>query len=338
MKNMKKIITKIAKKQAPSSKYTYLSDLQDNTQDNTQKIHEVVIIGSGPAGLTAAIYTSRAFLHPIVIEGDNPGGQLMGTTAVENWPGVTSIMGPQLMIDMKHQAKILGATFVSETVTSTDFSQKPYRIKTAKSTFQARSVIIATGASPNKLNCPGEQQYWGKGVTTCAVCDGAFYPNKRVVILGGGDTAMEHAGFMAKYTQDITIIHIKDKLTASPSMQQRVLDMPFITCIYNHTICEIKGDGTRITGLVLEEVPSGKKTEINADALFLAIGQKPNTAPFINQIECDQRGYIKLKNDAETSVSGVFCAGDVADFRYCQAIVAAGSGCMAALSAQRYLE
>lgn len=306
---------------------------------NKQTPYNVIIIGSGPAGLTAAVYTSRAFLKPLLIEGTPPGGQLMGTTAVENWPGNKSILGPKLVMDMKEHAKHFGTEFLSDRVTKVDFSQKPFLLTTAKGTeLQAHSVIITTGASPNRLKCPGEDEYWGKGVTTCAVCDGAFYPKKKVVIVGGGDTAMEDASFMAKYTDDITIVHILDKLTASPSMQKRILDNPKIKIIYSSTVTEIKGDGKHITEVLLTNQKTKEQTTLLTDVVFLAIGQKPQTEIFKGHIELDKMGYISVKDGAQTSVKGVFVAGDVADYRYRQAITSAGTGCMAALDAQRYLE
>lgn len=300
---------------------------------------KVVIIGSGPAGLTAAIYTSRAFLKPLVIEGSTPGGQLIGTTAVENWPGEKSIMGPKLMMNMKEHAQHFGTEFKSSTITNVDLQQRPFSLTTHKGdTILTHSLIIATGASPNKLGCPGEKEYWGKGVTTCAVCDGAFYPNKKVVIVGGGDTAMEDASFMTKFTEDITIVHILDKLTASPSMQKRVLDNPKIKLIYNHTISEIKGNGKHVTEIVISNQKTGESKTLTTDVVFLAIGQKPNTSLFKGQLELDHMGYIKQFSGTKTSIEGVFVAGDVADYQYRQAITSAGTGCMAALDAQRYLE
>jgi thioredoxin reductase (NADPH) len=300
--------------------------------------HDVIIIGSGPAGLTAGVYCSRAFLKPLLFEGSPPGGQLMGTTAVENWPGNKSIMGPQLVTNMKEHAQHFGTKIISETVTKVDFSQRPFIIETNKNnSYKTRSVIIATGASPNRLCCPGEDEYWGKGVTVCAVCDGAFYPDKKVVIVGGGDTAMEDASFMTKYTNDITIVHILDKLTASPTMQKRVLDNPKIKIIYSHTVTEIKGDGSHVTEIEITDQKTQQKQTLPTNVIFLAIGQKPNTKLFAGQLELDKMGYI-VKKDAQTSVEGVFVAGDVADFKYRQAIVSAGTGCMAALDAQRYLE
>lgn len=305
---------------------------------STNEIHNVVIIGSGPAGLTAALYTGRAFLKPIVIEGPNPGGQLMGTTAVENWPGDKSIMGPELMMKMKDHTKHFGAHFVSDSVTSVDFSQKPFSIITDKQTFKTNSVIIAAGASPNKLGCPGEEEYWGKGVTTCAVCDGAFYPEKEAIIVGGGDTAMEDASFMTKYTDKITIVHILDKLTASPAMQKRVLEDPKINIIYSSTLTNIKGDGTHINEVEITNQETQEKKTLKADVVFLAIGQKPNTQIFKDQLKMDEIGYLELNDKTKSSVEGIFIAGDIADYKYKQAIVSSGSGCMAALDAQRYLE
>ncbi len=305
---------------------------------SSSSIHSVIIIGGGPAGLTAGIYTSRAFLHPLIFQGKKPGGQLMGTSFVENWPGTKSIMGPKLMIDMQEQVKELGGKLIDETIISVDFNTQPFTITSTKQTYQAHSIIIATGSSPNTLGCPGETEYWGKGVTTCAICDGAFYPNKKVVIVGGGDTAMESASFMSKYTQDITIVHILDKLTASPIMQKRVLESSTNTFIYSSTVKEIKGDSTRVTSLIIENIITKETTEIPADVLFLAIGNKPNTAPFQDQLPLDKMGYISSTNGTQTSIPGIFVAGDVADYKYKQAVVSAGAGCMAALDAQRYLE
>ncbi len=302
-------------------------------------IHEVIIIGSGPAGLTAGIYTSRAFLKPLIIEGGQPGGQLMGTTLIENWPGEKSIFGPQLMINMKAHAQHLGAEILSERVIEVNVKVRPFEVTThSQKKFFTHSLIIATGASPNRLNCPGEQEYWGHGVTTCAVCDGAFHVNEKVVIVGGGDTAMEDASFMTKYTNDITIVHILDKLTASPAMQQRVLNNPAIKVIYCHTVSSINGDGKKVQSVLITDQKTGQQHTILADVVFLAIGQKPNTALFVDQLELDKMGYIKLIEGTSASVEGVFVAGDVADYRYRQAITSAGTGCMAALDAQRYLE
>jgi len=302
------------------------------------EIRKLIIIGSGPAGLTAGIYSARADLQPLIIEGKNPGGQLMGTTAVENWPGEKSIMGPQLMMNMKEHAQHFGCEFLTETVASVDFTTRPFSVTTDRNkTLQAHSIIISTGAAPKRLGCPGEDEYWGKGVTTCAVCDGAFYKDKRVLIIGGGDTAMEDASFMTKFTKDITVVQILDKLTASVSMQRRVLDNPDIKVLYSSTVKEILGDGTTATGAVLHNNKTNETYTIEADGIFIAVGLTPNTSIFKGQIELDAHGYIPLKRHTMTSLDGVFACGDVTDYRYRQAITSAGSGCMAALDAEKYL-
>jgi len=300
--------------------------------------HKLIIIGSGPAGLTAGIYASRAQLRPLVFEGANPGGQLMNTTEVENWPGSGCIMGPQLMKNLKEHAQTQGAQLVKETIESVDFSQRPFKLTTKRNTYHAQAVIIATGATPKRLSCPGEAEYWSKGVSTCAVCDGAFYKGKKVLIVGGGDTAMENASVMTSLTDDITIVHILDSFTASAAMQKQVVNNPKIKKIFNSTVTEIEGDGTRMTHVTITNQKTGVSEKLAFDALFTAIGINPNTALFKGQIELDKGGYIVQKELTETSVSGVFAAGDVADFRYRQAITSAGSGCEAALDAERFLK
>ncbi len=316
----------------------------DTKKLDTQKIttHKLVIVGSGPAGLTAAIYAARANLKPVIIEGTAPGGQLMGTTYVENWPGEKSILGPKLMMNMREHAEHFGTEFISGDLTSIDFSQRPFTLKIDDGKeIKAECLIIATGAIPNKLGCPGEDTYWGSGVTTCAVCDGAFYPDKNVVIVGGGDTAMEDASFLKKFTKKITIIQISESLTASYAMQQRVLNDPDITIIYNSTVTEIHGGSDagnkHVTGITVENKKTGEKKKLEADGVFIAIGLKPNTKPFADHLHVDKGGYIQVKNNTNTSIEGVFAAGDVFDYRYKQAVTSAASGCMAALDAQRYL-
>lgn len=302
-------------------------------------IHPLIIIGSGPAGLTAAIYAARANLKPVVIEGAKPGGQLMGTSMVENWPGEEQILGPKLMMNMRKQAETLGASFVPGDVSSVEVSSKPFSLTTSKgTTLTAQCIIIATGASPLTLGCKGEDTYWGKGVSTCAVCDGAFFKDKKVVIVGGGDTAMEDATFLTKFTSDITIIHIKDKLTASPVLAQRVLNNKAITIHYESTVTAIEGDGTKVTGIEMNNVKTGAKKRLPADGVFIAIGLRPNTGIFKGKLETNNYGYLVIKDHTKTSVEGIFAAGDVFDDRYRQAITAAGSGCKAALDAQRYLD
>jgi len=301
-------------------------------------IEKLIIIGSGPAGLTAGIYASRANITPLIIEGKNPGGQLMGTSFVENWPSQKSILGSKLMMDMRDHAKHFGCKFIGDEVVKVDFSKRPFTLWTSRNKeLQAQAIIIATGAIPNRLNIPGETEYWGKGVTTCAVCDGAFYPDKKILIVGGGDTAMEDASFMTKFTNKITIVQIEDKLTASQAMQKRVLDNPDIKIIYNSTVTEFKGDGSHVTHAVITNKKTGKSEEMAFDGAFLAIGLRPNTEPFKGHIELNKWGYINVTNHTHTSVPGVFAAGDVEDYRYRQAITSAGSGCMAALDAERYL-
>lgn len=301
-------------------------------------IENLVIIGSGPAGLTAGIYAARANLKPLIIEGKQPGGQLMGTTAVENWPGEKSILGPKLMMNMKEHAAQFDCRFLPEEVVSVDFKQRPFKLVTHHNQeIFAHSVIVATGASPKRLGVPGEETYWGNGVTTCAVCDGAFYPDKKIVIVGGGDTAMEDASFMTKFTQDITVVQILDTLTASAPMQRRVLENPAIKVLYNSAVTEIHGDDKHVTHITVTNQETNETTQIPADGVFIAIGMNPNTKIFYDQLELDRWGYMKVHNHTRTSIEGVFAAGDVADYRYRQAITSAGAGCMAALDAERYL-
>lgn len=300
--------------------------------------YDLIIIGSGPAGLTAGVYGSRANLKILIIEGENPGGQLMSTSFVENWPGNKSILGPNLMMQMRDHAIHFGCTMNSEKVASVDFSKRPFTIRTSSDTsFQANAVIIATGAYPKRLSCPGEAIYWTKGITSCAVCDGAFYPNKKVAVIGGGDTAMEDASFLKKFTSDITVVHILDKLTASHAMQQRIIHDESIKIIYQSTVKTFHGNETHLTGMTVYNTKTLQETLIPVDGVFIAIGSVPNTKPFVGHIDLTEYGYIKVHDQVKTSVEGVFAAGDVHDYRYRQAITSAGAGCMAALEAERYL-
>jgi thioredoxin reductase (NADPH) len=302
-------------------------------------VHNLIILGSGPAGLTAAIYAARGNLKPIVIDGGIPGGQLMGTTYVENWPGEKSILGFKLMQNMREHAQHFGTQFISETVTKVDFSKKPFTIWTDQhKELHARSIIIATGAVPKKLGCPGEKTYWGKGITTCAVCDGAFYVNKKVLVVGGGDTAMEDASFLKKFTNDITIVQIEEELTASHAMQQRIINDKDITIIYSSTITEIHGDNDHVTGVTIANKKTNEQKKIDIDGVFVAIGLNPSSEIFKNQLAMKANGYLEISDHTKSSVEGVFIAGDVADYRYRQAITSAGSGCMAALDVERYLK
>jgi thioredoxin reductase (NADPH) len=300
-------------------------------------MEKLIIIGSGPAGLTAAIYAARANLNPLVIEGSKPGGQLVTTSLVENWPGEQSIMGPQLMIKMRAQAEHLGARFESGNVNAVNLSKQPFFIETdSKKQFAAQSIILATGATPKKLGVPGEEAYWAKGVSVCALCDGAFFKDRKVVIIGGGDTAMEDAQFLSRLTDDITIIHIGPQLTASYAMQQPVLANKKIRIIYSAATQEFLGNGNNLTGIRIKKVDGTEET-VPADGVFLAIGLKPNTAFLKGHIALSAHGYLELTDTTKTSIKGIFGAGDIADYRYRQAITAAGAGCMAALDAERYL-
>lgn len=300
--------------------------------------HKLIILGSGPAGLTAGIYSSRANLKPLIITGKNPGGQLMSTNAVENWPGDISIPGPQLMIQMQAHATHFGASFLEETVTEINVSQKPFTLITDRGTkLTCDGLIIATGASPKKLRVPGEEEYWGKGVTTCAVCDGAFYKDKHALIVGGGDTAMEDAAFMLNFTDKITIVHILDKLTASQATQKRILNNPKINIIYNSTVSAMHGDGKHVNKVTIINKNTGKPSDLDVAVVFIAIGLNPNVEPFKEQLKLNSFGFIQVHDHTKTSMPGVFVAGDVADYQYRQAITSAGAGCMAALDAERYL-
>jgi thioredoxin-disulfide reductase len=305
----------------------------------TEKPEKLIIIGSGPAALTAAIYAARAQLSPLVIEGNAPGGQLMGTTYVENWPGNIRILGPQLMMNMRDHAAHYGARFLEQEVVDVDCESRPFLISThKKQIIAAHALIIATGCTPRRLGCPGEDFYWGKGVTTCAVCDGSLYRGKKVMVVGGGDTAMEDASFMTNFTQDITIVHIGEVLSASKMMQERVLANASIKIIYNSTITQIDGDGAHVNSAIITNIKTGEKQEVSVDVIFLAIGATPNTALFKGKLELTQWGYLVHKEHTQTSVPGIFAAGDVFDARYKQAITSAASGCMAALDAERYLK
>jgi len=302
------------------------------------KHHNLIIIGSGPAGLTAGIYAARAKIHPLIIQGKNPGGQLMGTTFVNNWPGKTSIMGPELMMNIQNHALHAGCEFLPETVVRTDLSKKPFTIWTHRDKeLTTDALIIATGSLPKKLNCPGEAEYWGKGVSSCAVCDAALYQDKKVVIIGGGDSAMEYVLALAKYTDHITVIHILDKLTAAPTLTQKILDFPTVKIMYSSTVSEIHGDNNHVTGITVTNQKDQTTTSLSTDGVFLAIGLRPNSGIVQDQLELDNLGYIKVTHNTHTSVDGVFAAGDVTDPRYRQAISSSGSGCMAALDAERYL-
>lgn len=306
--------------------------------------HKVIIIGSGPAGLTAAIYTSRANLSPIVFEGIQPGGQLTITTEVENFPGFENgIMGPELMDIIRKQAQRFGAESLYKEVTEVDFSKRPFTIKSENEIYTADAVIISTGASARLLNIESEKKYMGYGVSACATCDGFFFRNQKVIVVGGGDTAMEEANYLTRFASEVILVHRRDEFRASKIMIDRTKKNPKIKYELNAVIKEVVGkdeDGKKyVTGAILENTKDGSLKEISADGIFIAIGHKPNTELFKGQLDMDETGYLLLQpGTTKTNIEGVFAAGDVADRVYRQAISAAGTGCMAALDAQRYLE
>jgi thioredoxin reductase (NADPH) len=299
---------------------------------------KVVIIGSGPAGLTAAIYAARANLEPIVFAGHMYGGQLMLTTEVENYPGFPDgIMGPEMMEAFRAQAERFGSIIHNVDVTEVDFTARPFVIRTAEETYTADSVIVATGASARWLNIPGEARLRGRGVSTCATCDGAFFRDKHIVVVGGGDSAMEEAIFLTRFGSKVTLIHRRDHFRASKIMVERALKHPKIEVIYNTVVEEVLGEDA--TGaLRLRNVETGQEAILPADALFIAIGHDPNTAIFLGQLTLDDAGYIVSDDGVRTNIEGVFVAGDVYDIRYKQAVTAAGSGCKAAIDVEKYLE
>ncbi len=300
--------------------------------------HKVIILGSGPAGLTAAIYTARAELKPLVIGGAEAGGQLMLTTEVENYPGFPDgILGPELIDKTRAQAKKFGTEFIDRNATSLDFKSKPFKIFTGDEVHEAEAVIIATGSSAKWLGLPSEKRLRGHGVSACATCDGFFFKGKDVVVVGGGDTAMEESLFLTKFASKITVVHRRDQLRASRYMQERASKNDKIGFLWNSVIEEILGQDS-VDGVRLKNVATGEKTELKCQGVFIAIGHLPNTELFKGHIELDAKGYVVVKNRTRTSVEGVFAAGDVQDHIYRQAVTAAGSGCMAALDSEKYLE
>ena len=301
-------------------------------------VEKVLIIGSGPAGLTAAVYAARADLAPVMIEGFDRGGQLMLTTDVENYPGFPDgIMGPELMEQFRKQAERFGTRIVTSDVTRVDFSERPFRAWVDETEYQAQAVIISTGASARWLGVPGEAELRGFGVSACATCDGFFFRDRAIAVAGGGDSAMEEALFLTKFASRVTIIHRRDEFRASKIMTHRALEHPKIDVIWNTVIDEVVGDGS-VTSLRLRDVLTGETSDLAVDGLFVAIGHTPNTDIFKGQLELDDAGYILANGNTMTSVEGVFAAGDVVDKVYRQAITAAGMGCSAAIDAERWLE
>ncbi len=300
---------------------------------------KVIIIGSGPAGLTAAIYTARAGLEPLMVEGMARGGQLMITTEVENFPGFPEgIMGPDLMEQMRLQAERFGTRIITSDVSEVDFSQRPFKIWVGNDLYEADSVIVTTGASARWLRVPGEERLTGHGVSACATCDGFFFREKELVIVGGGDSAMEEALFLTKFASKVTVVHRRDEFRASTIMSERVLNHPKIDVIWNSVVDEVYGESV-VEGVKLRDVVSDEITEFPTDGLFVAIGHDPNTKIFVGHLDLDKDGYIITKpGTTRTSVEGVHAAGDVIDKVYRQAITAAGLGCQAALDVERWLE
>jgi thioredoxin reductase (NADPH) len=300
---------------------------------------DVVIIGSGPAGFTAAIYTARAGLKPVVYAGLEWGGQLQNTTEVENYPGFPDgLQGPEMMDLFRKQAERFGAEVLSEDVTKVDFSERPFKMWSGDDLIQARAVIISTGAAYRHLDIPGEDEYAGHGVSYCATCDGFFFRDKEIVVIGGGDTAIEEATFLTRFGKSVTVIHRRDELRASKIMQQRAFDNPKIDFVWDTVVTEVVGEDKKLKSLSLKNVKTGETSSRSAEGLFIAIGHDPATKLFEGHIELDDAGYIVVHDGSRTSVEGVFAGGDCVDHVYRQAITAAGMGCMAAIDCERWLE
>ena len=301
-------------------------------------VRDLIIIGGGPAGYTAALYAARANLEPVVIEGFQWGGQLMITSDVENYPGYAEgVLGPEMMKDFRRQAERFGAEFVSDDVTRVDFSEQPFRIWVGEEEYRSEAVIIATGADARKLGLPSEQRLQARGVSYCAVCDAAFFREKEIVVVGGGDSAMEEAIFLTKFADKVTLVHRREEFRASQIMEDRARANDKIEFVTNAVVEEVLGENS-VTGVTIRDVNTDETTELPADGLFVAIGHDPNTKLFVGQLELDDAGYIVTSpGSTQTSVEGVFAGGDVVDHTYRQAVTAAGMGCMTALDAERWL-
>ncbi len=301
----------------------------------------VIIIGSGPAGLTAALYAARNALEPLVLEGNEPGGQLMTTTEVENFPGFDEpVTGPDLIQNMRRQAERFGAELVTRDADSVDLSKRPFEVTAGDNTYLARSLILAMGARARLLGLDAERRLMGHGVSVCATCDGPFFRDKHVLVVGGGDSALEEASFLTKFARQVTIVHRRDELRASDIMARRALDNPKIDFLWSHLITDILGDEQQgVHGAKVKDLKTDEEREIECQGVFLAIGHIPNTQLVAEQLALDEKGYVVVSgDDTATSIDGVFAVGDVVDHRYRQAITAAGTGCMGALDAQHFLE
>jgi thioredoxin reductase (NADPH) len=307
---------------------------------STNDVREVIVIGGGPAGYTAALYAARANLNPLAIEGFAWGGQLMITSDVENYPGYPAgILGPEMMQDFRKQSERFGTEFITDDVTRVDFSERPFGVWVGDTEYRAESIIVATGANARQLGLESEKTLQGRGVSYCAVCDAAFFKDREVIVVGGGDSAMEEANFLAKFAPKVTIVHRRESFRASPIMVDRARANDRIEFVLDSVVEQVLGtDDGRVTGAVIRNVKTGEETELQADGLFVAIGHDPNTALFRGQLDMDEAGYILTSGKTtETNVPGVFAAGDVQDHVYRQAVTAAGSGTMAALDAERWL-
>lgn len=302
-------------------------------------IYETIILGSGPAGLTAAIYAARSRCCPLLIHGRQPGGQLMTTTAVDNYPGFPEgVDGSELMDRMRRQAERFGAQFIEGEVTAVDFRERPFRLWLGEEVYRCLTLIIATGASPKLLGLGNETSLYGRGVSVCATCDGFFYRDRQVVVVGGGDTAMEEAVFLTRFARQVTVVHRRNSLRATPVLADRALTHKAIRFKWDAVISEIITDAKGVTGVRIKNLKTGDENELPCDGVFIAIGHQPNSALFTGHLEMDNDGYLLTKNGTATSVPGVFAAGDIQDPQFRQAVTAAGSGCMAAIQAERFLD
>lgn len=310
----------------------------EKPEPEKRKKFDVIILGSGPAGLTAAIYTSRAKLQTLVISGNLPGGQLMTTSDVENFPGFTKgIFGPELMVNMRQQAERFETVVIDDAALQVDFKHEPFRVMTTDKEFEGDAVIVATGASPRKLGLKGEEIFGGKGVSYCATCDGPFFKGEDLLVVGGGDSAVEEATFLTKFAKGVQIVHRKDTLRASKILQERAFTNPKIKFLWNTTVVDILGD-RKVHAAVLHDLKTNEKKKVECGGVFVAIGHDPNTQIFKGQLEMNEQGYLIVRNYTHTNIEGVFAAGDVHDHRYRQAVTAAGFGCMAALDVEKYLQ
>ena len=322
---------------ADASDQTLVEKEESKEPDKKKTKFDVIIIGAGPAGYTAGIYCSRARHDTLILSGILPGGQLVNTTDVENYPGFEKgILGPDLMIQMRKQTERMGTTIIDDEVVNVDFKHKPFKVLTASEEYEGKAVIICTGANPRKLGLEGEQTFGGKGVSYCATCDGPFFRNLELVVAGGGDSAIEEATFLTKFASTVHLVHRREQLRASKVMQERAFADKKIKFHWNKTVEDIQGN-EKVQKIVLKDTKTNEKTTLDVGGIFVAIGHEPNTKLFAGQIDLDDQGYIVLKENTRTNVEGVYAAGDVHDRRYRQAITAAGFGCMAAIEVDKFL-